>query len=142
MNTNIPDETELKSRITLSGTIGDAVVAMSDGNPGAVNVLLGLLRNTKRIDPDDAFEGLGPIMTLDTLGVYGPKIWMLAKDVCKHELPMMLAVLRAFQLGFISQKQIETAIDNHGDGLDLEDIHKKVSKALPNFKLLTPDELD
>jgi hypothetical protein len=38
-------------------------------------------------------------MLLDSLGIYGPNVWVIFKDVCEQNHARMLAVLRATQLG-------------------------------------------
>jgi hypothetical protein len=35
------------------------------------------------------------IMLLDSLGIYGPNVWVIFKDVCEQNHARMLAVLRA-----------------------------------------------
>ena len=121
-----------KSRIELTDTPISAMLKMVDGNPGAITVLTQLFKETPKIDPDDAFGGLSPILHLDDMGVYGPRIWMLYKDACGQDVKKMITVLRANQLGFISDKMIEFAID--GDVLfDHDDLIAKVQKELPNF---------
>jgi len=39
-------------------------------------------KHCESIDPDSNFGGLGPLLLLDTLSIYGPRIWQLYKDVC------------------------------------------------------------
>jgi hypothetical protein len=34
-------------------------------------------------------------MLLDSLGIYGPNVWVIFKDVCEQNHARMLAVLRA-----------------------------------------------
>lgn len=114
----------------------DVMMCMSDGNPGAMSVLIRLLKEAQLIDPQDVFGGLGTIMSLDTHGIYGPRIWMFYKDVCKQDLMSMIAVLRADQLGQLagcSDKAIDHAIDNYGAGLDIPAIIEAVKKQLVEF---------
>jgi len=112
----------------------DAIVKLSDGNPGAVVVLAECLKRGEEIDPDSAFGGLGPIFDFDTLGIYGPRIWMLFKDVCGQDLRIMLAVLRAHQLGFLRESELNQAIDNYGEGIDIPALVAKVEHRLPKFQ--------
>lgn len=88
-------------RITLEMSMTDMLIAMSDGNPGAMSIVAMLYREGGAIDPDSALGGLGPILFLDTLGIYGSRIWMLCKDICRNDLRIMIAVLRGCQLGFL-----------------------------------------
>ena len=121
------------SRIKLHDSIVDVGMKMSEGNPGALTVLLAMMNEGARIDPDGALGGLGAALSLDTHGIYGSRIWMLYKDVCGENLPMTLAVLRACQLGFITDGEMDRAIDNRGEGLDLEEIKEQVGGRLPAF---------
>jgi hypothetical protein len=52
---------------------------MSDGNPGALTVVMSIYQHVENIDPMGALGGFGPILSLDTLGIYGPDVWMLYK---------------------------------------------------------------
>jgi hypothetical protein len=36
---------------------------------------------------------IGPVMLLDSLGIYGPNVWVIFKDVCEQNHARMLAVL-------------------------------------------------
>ena len=72
---------------------------MSDGNPGAANVLAMLLKHGAEIDPDAAFGGFGCVLALDTLEIYGSDIWVFYKDVCGQELETMIGCERAVQMG-------------------------------------------
>lgn len=125
----------MRTKIVLTDSIEDALFKMSEGNPGAVTVCLQIMKEASQIDPDDAMGGIGPILSLDTLGLYGSKIWMLYKDVCDHDLSKMLGVLRGWQLGFLNEAQVRHATENRGDGINLDEICSKVCERLPRFKL-------
>jgi len=125
----------MKSKIELTDSIQDVLFKMSEGNPGALTVCLGILEHGDKIDPDNAMGGLGVILSLDTLQLYGAKIWMLFKDVCGKDLPQMLGVLRGHQLGYVTDAQVHHAVENYGDGINIPDICAKVVERLPRFKL-------
>lgn len=110
-------------------------MAMSNGNTGTLSVCCQILQQSAAVDPDCA-SGILPIMQLDTMNIWESRIWMLYKDVCNCDLPKMLAVLRAWQLGQLAgatTTAINHAIDNCGDGLDLDAIMTAVKKRLPRF---------
>lgn len=67
------------SRIQLTDSMIDILHKMCEGNPGGLTVMLKLYEQNPRIDPKDAFGGLGPLFHLDTLGIYGSAIWVLYK---------------------------------------------------------------
>ncbi len=126
-----------KERIKLEMTIQELIFAMSGGNPGAITVCLGLLENGEKIDPDAFPGGLSSILALDTLGIYDSRIWMLYKDVCGEHLGKMIAVLRAHQLGQLAGVTVDVlnhAIDNRGDGIDIDEVVTAVTNRLTNFQ--------
>lgn len=121
--------------LSMSGM--DVVVAMSGGNPGAIRVCMETLMNGGAIDPDTA-GGAIHLMHLDSLHIWDHRIWMLYKDVCGESLPKMLAVIRAYQMGQLAgatREAIDHAIDNRGDGLDLDAIMAAVQEKLPQFNV-------
>jgi len=123
------------TRLELSDTTFDVCYKMSEGNPGALTVCAQLLLHGGAIDPDGFLGGFGAVFGLDTLGIYGPRIWMLFKDVCGQDLVKMCAVLRADQLGFIQGLDIDAAIDGRGEyPLDCDELLKQVRERLPNFQ--------
>lgn len=132
-----------KERIQLEDSNMDILLKMAEGNPGALNVCARLLVEGSEIDPQSFAGGLGAILHMDSLGIYGPSIWMLYKDVCKEDLEMTMAILRATQLGLLLRKDLLQVIDNHGEGLDLPDILAKVKGELKCFgvKPKKPEEL-
>ena len=125
----------MNERIGLKDTTTDVVTKLSEGNPGALSVCINLLKNTSNHDPDAIMGGTGSLLMLDTLNIYGSRIWMFYKDFCREEIGTMILMLRAFQLGFVTRLELNTAIDRMGTGIDIEEITKKVKEFLPNFNL-------
>ena len=123
----------MTEKIKLTDTTPDVITKMSEGNPGALSVCIQLLTETEKIDPDAALGGLSGILMLDGLGIYGSKIWMLYKDVCGEDIADTITVLRGYQLGFITYHQLHHAIQNGGNGLDVNDVLKQVKDELPLF---------
>jgi hypothetical protein len=119
----------------LSLTTMDVIMLMSDGNHGAVAVMCELMQKTDKIDPDAALGGLGAILSLDTHGIYGPRIWQFYKDVCGQNLNRMLGLMRAVQLGYLGESKLSYAIDTHGAGLDIPALLSMVKERLPAFAL-------
>ena len=120
-------------RIGMTDSAMDICTKMSEGNPGALTVIIDMLTKGETIDPDSWCGGLGSILALDSHGIYGSRIWMLYKDVCKENLVNTIAVLRACQLGHISEATLQQAIGNYGQGIDLETLVSGVKEALPDF---------
>ena len=123
----------MRSKIGLNDTVQDTLIKLSEGNPGALSVCMQIMAKGSQIDPDAFGGGLLMLLSLDDLGIYGSRIWMLYKDVCGTDLTDTLGVLRGHQLGFITSGTLNHAIDNRGDGLDIEDVVSKVRERLPDF---------
>lgn len=120
------------SRLKLDMTLNEAVFEMSEGNPGAINVLMDSISKNQLIDPDNFGGPWGLMFNLDTLEIYGSRIWILYKDLCGESLPKTTAVARACQLGIIRSSQVDDAIDKKGP-LPVDEIVGKVKDELPNF---------
>lgn len=101
-------------------------------NPGALSVLMQIWEKVPEIDPDCMIPLL-TILSLDTHKIYAERIWMFYKDVCGQDLTKMLGVLRAVQLGLLPEREMTHAIDNRGNGLDIEQILANVRGRLPRF---------
>ena len=123
---------KMRNKIGFSDTGMDMFVKLAEGNPGALRVCMEIVSKGPQIDPDSAHPML-TLMHFDDLGIYGPRIWMLYKDVCGEDLINTLGVLRGHQFGFITEDTLNHAIDTRGDGLDVEAIVTKVKEALPKF---------
>jgi hypothetical protein len=123
----------MKSRIDLMDNGMTIVMKLSEGNPGAVTVLVEMMTNGAEIDPRSAFGPLSGALNLDSYGIYGSRIWMLYKDVCKQNLNATLGMLRSTQMGIIPQHILDHAIDNYGEGLDVQATLEKLKVELPEF---------
>ena len=124
---------EIKTMINLRDSVKDIVLKMGAGNPGGLRVMMDIITLGPEIDPDDFAKGLGTILWMDSLGIRGSKIWMLYKDVCGEDIIKTIGMMRAVQLGVISSETLLHAIDNYGDGVDVEKCLTKVKMELPNF---------
>lgn len=111
----------------------DIMLAFAEGNPGAASVLAQLFINAEKIDPDSALGSMGPLFLLDNLDCYGPRIWMFYKDVCGQDIHKMMGVMRACQMGFTSDRDINAAIDGDKARLDIPDLLTKLKEKLPAF---------
>jgi hypothetical protein len=120
------------TRIESHDSVQSAAIKMCEGNPGALSVIAKLITEGASIDPDATLGGIANVLGLDSLGIYGSRIWMLYKDVCGEDLKGMIAVLRAHQLGYITEAQVLQAID-FPSTLNVEECLSKVTARLPNF---------
>lgn len=128
------------SKITLADNVMSAVIKMCEGNPGAITALMEILKCAKQVDPDDFMGGLGKILALDTLEIYGTNIYVLWNDICDRNTSKMIAVLRANQLGFISDQILKDAChrqDRSGrEIIPVEELYVKVVERFPHFDLV------
>jgi hypothetical protein len=77
-------------------------------------------------------------MLLDSLGIYGPNVWVIFKDVCEQNHARMLAVLRATQLGMLSSEALLEVSNrqyrNEGNKtIDVAELYFKVKDFLEDF---------
>ena len=121
------------TKLDLNDSVEDIIIKISEGNPRAISVCMMMYTKGGAIDPDALFGGLGGVLSLDSLGIYGSKIWMLFKDVCKQDLVKTSAMLRAWQLGFVPKATLLHAIDNYGAGIDTDALLAQVQERLPAF---------
>ncbi len=128
------------SKITLADNVMSAVIKMCEGNLGAMTALMEIIKCSKQVDPDDFMGGLGKILALDTLEIYGTNIYVLWNDICDRNTSKMIAVLRANQLGFISDQILKDAChrqDRSGrKTIPVEELYSKVVERLPRFDLV------
>jgi len=122
-------------RITGDMNVQQMIMEMCDGNPGAINVLFQIMQKGEQIDTDAGpIGGLGIVMSMYTLGIYGLRIWGLYKDVCGEDLAKTM--LRAWQMGQlagVTKEKLLYAIDNRGAGLDIDAAVAAVKERLPGF---------
>ena len=116
-------------RIVSSDNAQTIVLKMSDGNPGAIAAMMDLLKDCGKIDPNHPMGPFGPLLMLDTLGIYGTGIYILWNDKCERDTRRFILLLRATQLGLLpmskmqemaadQMRQINLSVDEWAD-LDL-----------------------
>lgn len=77
--------------LALTDTVEDVVVKLSQGNPGALRVLVELLKE----EEDREYPPVLDLLKLDDMGIYGPMVWLLYKDTFKLKItPLRLALQR------------------------------------------------
>jgi len=94
------------TRIQLDDDLAGTVTKMTEGNMGAVICLIRTMEFAKKVDPISFLGEVGPLIILDHIGIYGSAIWVLFKDVCKEKPAVMIAVLRATQLGILPKEAV------------------------------------
>ncbi len=127
------------AKIKLNDNVQDIFIKMSDGNPGALFALSEIYKNGEEIDPQSFAKGFGPILNLDTLGIYGSDIYVLWNDQCDRDVRLMVMLLRANQLGFLSNDRLvaifadQMRVDKLSSE-ELNDLDEQVCSRLPEFK--------
>lgn len=122
-----------KPRISAFDPLIDNIVAMSEGNPGAMTVLSKML--TTDIDPESVLGPIGSLLMLDNMDIYGSKIWILYKDVCNQSIEDTIGLLRACQMGIVTWSFVTNAVD----GIEpissdqLEEVIIRIKEELPGF---------
>ena len=84
-----------------------AVTKMGNGNLGAIHAMLELMSVCEEIDPQANMGNAAPLLSLDKHGIYGTEIYILFNDKCDRDPRRMLILLRAVQLGLMSEKQLK-----------------------------------
>jgi hypothetical protein len=120
------------SRLKLDMSFNDAVFAMSDGNPGAITVIMDGFRLGDSIDPQ-GMGGWGFVLNLDQYGIYGSRVWRLYKDLCGESLSKAIAMVRSAQMGLISAETLNTAIDGTAK-VDVDQTVSRLKEKLPGFR--------
>lgn len=128
-----------KTRIELDDSLFIAIEKLAENNPGAIAAIAKMISGGPRIDPDCVWGPLGPLLALDMNGIYGPRIWVFYKDICECNVTIALALLRAVQLGFMAESELNDAIgtDTFRNGrmeqARIDEMIKKVKEYLPAF---------
>lgn len=127
------------SRIELTDSPMDAVIKMSNGNPGAMAAMMDILTQHNDIDPQAVMGGIGAILILDTWEIYGTDIYILHNDKCGRDTRKMLMLMRATQMGMFSDSKLKAMASDQMRQIELSDdewgaLDKSVCDALVDFK--------
>ncbi len=85
-------------KITKDMNLIEMLDVMSEGNPGAINVL-------KNIMEDE--NGLLSILVLDSLDIRGSKLWALYNDSCNKNKKKFKRTLKVLNCGVYSHEEIQ-----------------------------------
>lgn len=111
-----------------------AIYQLSGDSQKAFNICLELFQGASIVDPD-AISASRYLVELDGLGIYDDRIvkfW----EMCDRHVGRMHAVLRAYQHGQVAgvnEQTLNHAIDNGGEGIDIDAAIAAVKKMLPMF---------
>lgn len=85
-------------KITGDMNMMDMMMVMSEGNPGALTILMQMLQSPK---------GLLDILLLDSLDIRSGKIWMLYSDCSNKDMGKYNRTLMALRCGAYTQEEIQ-----------------------------------
>ena len=136
--------TKQECRITSEDTGISAIIKMSEGNPGAIACLCSVMKSGPTIDPDDILGPWGPILILDSVGIYGSRIYILWNDICHNDDRVFVMLLRAHQLGFLEREKLIALTHENPYGrptdVDINALDAQVCDRLPGFQKPTTKE--
>lgn len=102
----------MKARIELTDTPIDIIVKMSEGNPGAMAFMGQALKEPENL--------ILIVLPLDTLEVYGSKIYMLWNDACDRDIEKVKRVIERWRTGELTKEEIHTNL-NRGRALPFKE---------------------
>ncbi len=85
-------------KLTANMSLMDMMMVMSQGNPGALTVLMQMMENP---------NGILDIVLLDSLDIRGSKIWMLYSDSCNQDMGKFQRTLMALRSGAYTTEEIQ-----------------------------------
>lgn len=89
-------------KLTSSMSVMHILMAMSDGNPGAMNVILNMMNDSR---------SFMDIFLLDSLGIRGAKIYLLFSDCCEKNNEKFKRTLMMLRSAVYSEKEINANFD-------------------------------
>ena len=99
------------SKIELTDNFKDIIIKLSDGNPGAVQILVLIMKNVRKVNFDPNLGDIKALLFLDNQEIYGTDIYILYNDKCDRDMKKFISLLVATQL-------------NNFDRLKLKDLSK------------------
>ena len=127
-----------QERITLTDTPMNMITKIAEGNPGAIQAIMSLMEVHDSIDPQSALGSLSIPLSLDDCAIYGSSIYVLFSYKCGRDPRKMIMLLRAVQLGFLSESKLrEMAADQSSEvnltDEEFNDLDSKVCDRLDGF---------
>ena len=84
-------------RININSTIADSILAICEGNPGAMAFVMELIQEGDMLT----------VLMFDKLELYGEKLYMLWNDCCGREIENVRKVIDLWQQGKITKESIQ-----------------------------------
>ena len=77
-----------REKISLGMSVFDVVTTMSEGNPGALTVMMRLMEKRGHMD------GIFDILSLDDMNMRGSQIWVAYKDYCGQDIEKFIVCIK------------------------------------------------
>lgn len=118
-------------RIKLSDTTTQAIIKMSEGNPGATVAIATIIKTPDAVPIQVSLSPMDIIIMLDAWEIYGSDIHALFKYKCKGRVHRLLMLITATYLGFFPELEIKKMAADHDSKINITDdkwqeISKKV----------------
>ena len=111
------------------------ITELSEGIPGAAVALAEMCKVHDAVDPYCEGGAFVELYKIQDLGLHGPNIHILFKDVCHGEPARLVMLLRAWQLGFIRADLLRAAATRPpAIKLDTDALWDRVCTELPRFQ--------
>jgi len=91
------------SKIFGSMTKSEILYEMSEGNPGAIDCMIRLLKHDE--------EAIFYIMFLDNMEIYGSKIYMIWNDCCNRDMTKFVETLQYLESGAVTKEEIHNNLN-------------------------------
>lgn len=95
------------SHITKSDTLESAILNLADGVGAAIEILAAIVNQGPDNDLEAKAGGIGYLLLLDEIGIYGTDIYILYRDKCQSDLKRLLLLLRATRQGVYSASKLK-----------------------------------
>lgn len=102
----------------------EKILEFCDGDCDATTVIVKFVSRSHFIDPSINAKDL--ISQMKEYGITKERICRFYRDVCGEEFGRMIGLLRACKLDIITQSALLHAIDNNGEGINVDEVVNKV----------------
>ena len=97
-----------RQSIELNMKVMDVLQIMSEGNPGAINVLINIIQS-------DEVLGFMHVLSLDDMNIRGTQIWIGFKDHCKQDINKFIDCIKNRDQAMVDEINKWRDLGNHTD---------------------------
>jgi hypothetical protein len=113
----------------------EMILALAEENTSAIQLLREICSSGADIDDtcfDEMFKSTKILVAVDMTELYGENLSLLHHNVCQGDLVKTMAMIRANNLGIISQADLKS-IATGAQKIDVDGVVEKVQEKLPYF---------